>query len=58
MNKRTKKISLIILVLLVLIVVTVGFIFISNVLSKNVNASTYNESLSVEKGKIVTLFAS
>ncbi len=54
MNKRTKKISLIILVLLVLIVVTVGFIFISNVLSKNVNASTYNESLSVEKGKIVT----
>lgn len=54
MNKKTKKISLITLVLLALIVVTVGFIFISNALSKKVYASTYNESLSVEKSNVVT----
>ena len=54
MNKRTKKISLIILVLLTLIVVTVGFIFISNALSKKVYASTYNQSLSVEEKNDVT----
>lgn len=53
MNKRTKKISLITLVLLALIVVTVGFIFISNALSKKVYASTYNESLTVEEDNVV-----